>query len=171
MTDENPEQDIEVPEDSTNDDLKETLKKRLELELGLPLTPKPMKQVDKLFDDDVILLDNFPVKEVNLIRIDSKEISSEDYLLVEHEGTIYLNESCSGRLYVEYAYCLPEDDYDALLDLMVEYETDTSWTKDASSISEKNVSVSYDTSQGKGARIQSMIQDLRNKYSCVVDMI
>ena len=171
MTDENPEQDIEVPEDSTNDDLKETLKKRLELELGLPLTPKSMKQVDMRFDDDVILLDNFPVVEVNLIRIGSKEIASEDYLLVENEGTIYLNEICSGKLYVEYTYGLPEDDYNALLDLMVEYETDTSLTKDASSISEKNVTVSYDISQGKGARIQSMIDDLRNKYSCVVDMI
>lgn len=158
-------------EDVSEDELRDHLKKRLELELGLPLTPKPMKQVDKLFNDDVILLGNFPVKEINLIRVDSKELTSEDYLLVETEGTIYLNESCSGRLYVEYTYCLPEDDYSALLDLMVEYENDTSWTKDASSITEKNVSVSYDTSQGKGARIQSMIQDLRNKYSCVVDMI
>jgi alanine-alpha-ketoisovalerate/valine-pyruvate aminotransferase len=54
---------------------------------------------------------------------------------------------------------------------MIEYERDNSLTKDASSISEKNVTISYDTSQGKGVRIQSMIQDLRNKYSCVVDMI
>ena len=66
---------------------------------------------------------------------------------------------------------MPEEDYLPLLDLMVEYENDTSWKKDASSISEKNVSISYDTSQGKGARIQAMIQDLRNKYACVVDMI
>lgn len=173
MTDEiTTEPDIEVnEEDSAEDDLKETLKQRLELELGLPLTPKAVKQVDTQFDDEIILLNNFPVIEVNLIRIDSKELSSEDYLLVENEGTIYLNEHCSGRLYVEYTYGLSEDEYMPLLDLMVEYETDTSWKKDASSISEKNVSVSYDTSQGKGARIQSMIQDLRNKYSCVVEMI
>ena len=152
-------------------DLKNTLKKRLEVELGLPLTPKTVKQVDRVSDDDVILLENFPVIEIIKIRIDSKEISSEDYLLVENEGTIYLNETCSGKLYVEYTYGLSEEEYMPLLDLMVEYETDTSWTKDASSISEKNVSVSYDTSQGKGARIQSMIEDLRNKYSCVVEMI
>ena len=151
MTDENPEQDIEVPEDSTNDDLKETLKKRLELELGLPLTPKTVKQVDMRFNDEIILLDNFPVSEIKLIRIDSRELVSEDYMLLENEGTIYLNEHCSGKLYVEYTYGLPEEDYLPLLDLMVEYENDTS--------------------QGKGARIQAMIQDLRNKYACVVDMI
>ena len=174
MTDENTaEPDIEVPQDdSTNDDdLKETLKKRLELELGLPLTPKTVKQVDMRFNDEIILLDNFPVSEIKLIRIDSRELASEDYMLLENEGTIYLNENCSGKLYVEYTYGLPEEDYLPLLDLMVEYENDTSWKKDASSISEKNVSISYDTSQGKGARIQAMIQDLRNKYSCVVDMI
>lgn len=172
MTDENNTEPIEeVPQDNSNDDLKETLKKRLELELGLPLTPKTVKQVDMKFNDNVILLDDFPVIEVKLIKINSNEIASEDYILVENEGTIYLNETCSGRLYVEYTYGLPEEDYLPLLDLMVEYETDTSWKKDASSISEKNVSISYDTSQGKGARIQSMIQDLRNKYACVVDMI
>lgn len=174
MTDENTvEPDIEVPQDDSinDDDLKETLKKRLELELGLPLTPKTVKQVDMRFNDGIILLDNFPVSEIKLIRIDSRELVSEDYMLVENEGTIYLNEHCSGRLYVEYTYGLPEEDYLPLLDLMVEYENDTSWKKDASSISEKNVSISYDTSQGKGARIQAMIQDLRNKYACVVDMI
>ncbi|MBO6275613.1 MAG: hypothetical protein J6M91_08805 [Methanobrevibacter sp.] len=172
MTDENNTEPIEeVPQDNSNDDLKETLKKRLELELGLPLTPKTVKQVDMKFNDNVILLDDFPVIEVKLIKINSNEIASEDYILVENEGTIYLNETCSGRLYVEYTYGLPEEDYLPLLDLMVEYENDTSWKKDASSISEKNVSISYDTSQGKGARIQAMIQDLRNKYACVVDMI
>ena len=172
MTDENNTEPIEeVPQDNSNDDLKETLKKRLELELGLPLTPKTVKQVDMKFNDNVILLDDFPVIEVKLIKINSNEIASEDYILVENEGTIYLNETCSGRLYVEYTYGLPEEDYLPLLDLMVEYENDTSWKKDASSISEKNVSISYDTSQGKGARIQAMIQDLRNKYTCVVDMI
>lgn len=171
MTDENPEQDIEVPEDSTNDDLKETLKKRLELELGLPLTPKTMKQVDLKFRGNVILLDNFPINGIVSIKIDSEEISSDDYLLIENEGTIYLNKTCSGKLFIEYTYCLPEDEYSALLDLMVDYELDTGWNKNASSIKENNVTVNYDTSLGKGALIQGMINDLRNKYACVVEMI
>lgn len=172
MSDEtNDEFSEDISDDSSDDGLKETLKKRLELELGLPLTPKLVKQVDMKFNDNVILLDNFPVVKIDCIKLNSKEIASEDYLLVENEGTIYLNETCSGKLYVEYKYGLPEEDYSPLLDLMVEYEKDTSLNKDASSISEKNISISYDTRLGKGARIQSMIEDLRSRYSCVVEMI
>ena len=114
MTDENNTEPIEeVPQDNSNDDLKETLKKRLELELGLPLTPKTVKQVDMKFNDNVILLDDFPVIEVKLIKINSNEIASEDYILVENEGAIYLNETCSGRLYVEYTYGLSEEELEA----------------------------------------------------------
>lgn len=153
------------------DDLRETLKKRLELELGLPLTPKLMKQVDRDFDDSTIIVENFPVQNIKSLKIGKDTLTTDDYILVESEGIIYLNDNHNGLLYLEYCYGLDESEYGPLLDLMVDYETDTSWTKDASSITEKNVSVSYDTSQGKGARIQSMIQDLRNKYSCVVDMI
>ena len=152
-------------------DLRETLKKRLELELGLPLTPKSVKQVDMEFDGNVVLLENSPITDINLIRIGPKNLTSEDYILVENEGTIYLNESCSGKLYVEYSYGLSEEEYSPLLELMMEYETDNSWNKDASSVKENNVTVNYDTSIGKGVRIQSMIQDLKNKYSCVVEMI
>lgn len=153
------------------DDLRETLKKRLELELGLPLTPKLMKQVDRDFDDSTIIVENFPVQKIKSLKIGKNTLTTDDYILVESEGIIYLNDNHNGLLYLEYCYGLDESEYGPLLDLMVDYETDTSWTKDASSITEKSVSVSYDTSQGKGARIQSMIQDLRNKYSCVVDMI
>lgn len=152
------------------DDLRETLKKRLELELGLPLTPKPSKQVDKDFDDSTIIVENFPITQINTLKIGGVTLTEDDYILDE-SGIIYLNDDYAGLLYLDYCYGLDESEYGALLDLMVDYENDTSWTKNASSISEKNVSVSYDTSQGKGARIQSMIQDLRNKYSCVVDMI
>lgn len=168
MADENIDDSLE---EISEDELRNNLKKRLELELGLPLTPKLMKQVDMRFAGEFILLNYFPVLEVKLIKINNKELSSENYLLVENEGIIYLNEFCSGKVYVEYTYGLSEGEYLPLLELMVEYEKDNSWKKDASSISEKNVSVSYDTSMGKGARIQAMIEDLRNKYSCVVEMI
>ena len=89
----------------------------------------------------------------------------------EKEGCIYLKETQKGFLYLEYCYGLPESEYKPLLDLMVEYESDTSWNKDASSIKENNVTVNYDTSVGKGAHIQAMIADLRNRYHCYVEMI
>ena len=151
--------------------LKKKLKNRLEMELGLPLTPKLSKQVDRDFNDSVILVDNYPIVTINELKIGNEIIDSDDYILVEEEGTIYLNRSYHGMLYLEYTWALPKSDFQPLLDLMMDYELDNSFTKDASSISEKNVSVSYDTSQGKGARIQAMIQDLKSRYACVVVMI
>lgn len=149
----------------------ENLKKRLELELGLPLTPKSVKKIERNFDDDQIIVEFFPINEINVLKIGEKILTNEDYFLNESGGIIYLTENHKGMLYLEYSYALDESEWKPLLDLMVEYENDNSWDKDASSIKENNVTVSYDTSVGKGARIQSMIVDLRNKYSCVVEMI
>ena len=151
--------------------LKENLTKRLELELGLPLTPKHAKKIEQNFNDNQIIVENFPIQMICTLRIGNENLTSEDYILNESEGIIYLNKTHKGLLYLDYIYCLKKSEYEPLLNLMIEYERDNSLTKDASSISEKNVTISYDTSQSKGVRIQSMIQDLRNKYSCVVDMI
>lgn len=157
--------------DNSEDNLEQSLKNRLELELGLPLTPKFGKQVDQSFDDNTILIDDFPVQSIKTLKIGNKILGDEDYILNESEGCIYLKEHQRGFLYLEYCYGLAESEYKPLLDLMVEYESDNSWNKDASSIKENNVAVSYDTSVGKGARIVGMIQDLRCKYSCRVEMI
>ena len=154
-----------------DDDLKETLKKRLELELGLPLTPKESKKVEHDFDDDLVMVENYPIQRIKTFRIGNTSLGEGDYMLDESKGIIYLTDNHTGLLHLEYCYGLSEDDYGPLLDLMVEYENDNSWNKNASSIKENNVTVNYDTSVGKGARIQSMIEDLRCKYSCVVEMI
>ena len=156
---------------TSDEELKEVLKKRLELELGLPLTPKSAKKIEKHFDDDYILVDNFPLQGVSLLKIGGHTLFDEDYCINESEGIIYLNKHYSGLLYLEYSYGLDDSEFEPLLDLMVEYETDTSWNKNATTIHENNVSVSYDSSLGKGARIQSMIDDLKSKYSVVVEMI
>lgn len=152
-------------------DLRETLKKRLELMIGLPLTPQSDKKIEQHFDDNFILVENFPLLSVETLRIDDTVLTKDDYVLNESEGCIYLTTNYEGFLYVEYTYGLKESEYGPLLDLMVEYESDNSWNKDASSVKENNVTVNYDTSIGKGARILGMIQDLKNKYSCVVEMI
>ena len=166
---ENTEETME--DEGSDEDLKEKLKKRLELELGLPLTPKPTKKVEPNFDDDLVMVEDYPIQRISTFRIGKNTLGEGDYILDESKGIIYLNNHYNGLLYLEYCYGLDEDEYDPLLDLMVEYETDTGWNKNASSIKENNVTVNYDTSLGKGALIRSMIDDLRNKYSCVVEMI
>lgn len=151
------------------DELKESLKKLLELELGIPLEPKIVKQYEPDFNDDTLILDYFPINSITQLTIDNKNIT--DYKLVEEVGLIYFNKNRAGKLYVEYTYSLKEEEYDSLLDLMVEYEKDTSLTKQVSSITEGKRSLTYDTSLSKGALIQSLITDLKNKYSCIVRMI
>ena len=111
--------------DTSEENLKEMLKKRLELELGLPLTPQSRKKVEQNFDDSSILLDYFPIIEITLFKIGEKVLTSEDYVLNENEGVIYLNSNFNGLLYIEYSYGLSEDVYNPLLDLMIEYENDT----------------------------------------------
>lgn len=151
------------------DELKKSLKKLLELELGIPLNPKTVKQYEPDFNDDTLILDYFPINSITQLTIDNKNIT--DYKLVEEVGLIYFNKNRAGKLYVEYTYSLKEEEYDSLLDLMVEYEKDTSLTKQVSSITEGKRSLTYDTSLSKGALIQSLITDLKNKYSCIVRMI
>lgn len=151
------------------DELKESLKKLLALELGIPLNPKTVKQYEPDFNDDTLILDYFPINSITQLTIDNKNIT--DYKLMEEVGLIYFNKNRAGKLYVEYTYSLKEEEYDSLLNLMVEYEKDTSLTKQVSSITEGKRSLTYDTSLSKGALIQSLITDLKNKYSCIVRMI
>ena len=160
-----------VSEEDSYEELKKNLKKRLELELGLPLTPKLVKKIERDFNDTVILADNFPVKGISTLKIGDTILNDEDYVLDESSGIIYLNKKYAGLLYLEYIYCLDKCEYEPLLDLMVEYEQDTNIYRDASSISEKNVSISFDNNLNKGNRIQAMIEDLKNKYKCHVEMI
>ena len=54
---------------------------------------------------------------------------------------------------------------------MLEYNLDNSWDKNASSIKEGDITISYDTSIGKGALIQKTLNDLNNRYSTYIRML
>ena len=155
-----------------NEDLlKEKLLKRLEVEVGLPLIPKSAKELERNFQGSEILLSHYPLKEIKELKIDGETIDLDDVIILEDEGTVHLPREYSGDLYVEYTYGLPENEFIPIVDLMMEYELDDDWKKDVSSVKEINVSVSYDTSLSKGATIQNLINDLRNRYNCLVRMI
>ncbi|WP_304093948.1 hypothetical protein [Methanobrevibacter ruminantium] len=152
--------------------LRKKLLQRLEVEVGLPLIPKSAKELERNFNGSEILLSYFPVREVKELKIDGNVIDLEKVILLEDEGTIHLPHDYSADVvYVEYTYGLPPESFLPILDLMEEYELDSDWKKDVSSVKEINVSVSYDTSLSKGATIQKMIADLSNRYSCLVRMI
>lgn len=160
-------------ENNINEDvLRGKLLKRLEVEVGLPLIPKSAKELERNFKGSEIVLSYFPVRSVELIRIDGNALDLDKVIIMEDEGTIHLPREYSGDvLYVEYTYGLPPESFDPIVDLMIEHELDTDWRKDVSSVKEINVSVSYDTSVSRGATINNMINDLRNSYNCLVRMI
>lgn len=153
------------------DTLRENLKKRLEVEIGMPLQPKSVKQIDPNFNDNIILTSFYPIKEINTLKINDNRLSCSDYIVSEAEGIIYLNEAMSGTLCLEYKYALPENEYEGLLEMMMENEMDTNPYSNATSIKEENITVSYDSNSTKGAVIESLIADLRNRYNCTVRMM
>lgn len=160
-------------ESNINEDvLKDKLLKRLEVEVGLPLIPKSAKELERNFQGSEIILSYFPIRSVELLKIDGNALDLEEIIIIEDEGIIHLPNEYSGNLlYIEYTYGLPETEFNPIIDLMMEHELDTDWKKDVSSVKEINVSVSYDTSLSKGATIQNMIADLRSRYNCLVRMI
>ena len=153
------------------DNQREQLIRRLAVQTGLPLTPTPATQIDRHFDNDSIIVDYYPVKEVRLIKVDENCICLNECLMDKESGLIYLPKKYIGTLFLQYIYCIPEEAYMPIIDLMIEYENDLSWDKDASSITEGGVTVSLNTSVGKGPLIQSMINDLRYRYNATARMI
>lgn len=160
-----------MTEDSEQDKQRESILKRLSIQTGLPLIPTNAIQIERDFDNDSIIMDYYPIKSICELKIDNDNICMDRCLIDKDYGIIFLPKQYTGTLCIKYIYQIPEDDYSALIDLIIEYENDPAWDKRASSITEGGVTVSIDTSVGKGALIQSMINDLKNKYNSTARLI
>ena len=157
------------------EDLLTIVKAQIESRLPLPIQPKEYTQFMVLDHICRVVLDFFPVTTINSITIDDKVIVTEEYRLNCNDGVLYLKQPLHGLLRVAYMIGLSEEDYQQyilplILD-MLKYNLENGWDKDASSIKEGDVSVSYDTSLGLGALIQSRLNSLEAKYGCYVRMI
>ena len=157
MTDENTEREI--------------FKKRLMVLTGLPLDPTPATQIERNFDNDSIVVDFYPIYSIRKIMIDNNCICINECLIDKQAGIIFLPKQYKGTLRIQYIYKIPEEEYSSIIDLMMEYDNDPAWDKRASSITEGGVTVSIDTSVGKGALIQSMIDDLKYRYNSTARLI
>ena len=150
---------------------REVFKKRLMVLTGLPLDPTPATQIERDFDSDSIIVDYYPIQSIRNIMIDKNCICINECMIDKSAGIIFLPKNYTGTLKIQYMYCIPETEYEAIIDLMVEYENTPGWDKRASSITEGGVTVSIDTSVGKGALIQSMIDDLKLRYNSTARLI
>ena len=145
--------------------------KQLATLTGLPLNPTSATQIIPNFDGDSIVVDFYPIKSIRKIMINRNCIPVNECLIDNQAGIIFLPKHYTGELFLQYTYCIPKDEYDAIIDLMIEYDETPGWDKRASSITEGGVTVSLDTSTGKYAVINSMINDLKLRYNTTARLI
>ena len=122
-------------------------------------------------------MDYYPVSEISNLKIGSKTLTSDDYVLDEEKGILYLHSQLSGMLVIEYVACLSDDVINSkvnpLLFDMLKYRLTTNFSNDGaiSSIKEMDTSVNYDTSTSLGNLIQSRINNLKSCYSIRIKVI
>ncbi len=172
------ENDIKEELDLSSDDfnkLLELIKSQITQKIGVPLEPTSFTQVEKYFQGDVLIVDNFPIEEIHHFKIGSQNIRTNDYNIDYDTGIIYLNSIYTGFLRLEYTACISTNDYSMyilpLIYDMMEYHLDNGWNKNASSIKEGEITINYDTSLGNGAKIQNTLTDLEERYSSFCRMI
>lgn len=164
-------EEITTPSDDV-EDLNKLIENKISAYIGVPVKPTNFSQFEK-FDGKTVFVETFPFIDVTSLTIDNKEIT--DYVIDKKAGLIYLTQNYSGFLKLDYVAGLTEDEYSSyikpLVKDIVEYENDSGWTKNASSIKEGDVQINLDTSMGKGALIQKSLDDLKNRFNTYMRMI
>ena len=160
--------DTEITEETPTD----LIENKISAYIGVPVKPTSCSQFER-FDGETVFVETFPFTEVKCLTIDNNEIT--DYIIDNKAGLIYLNQYYSGFLKLDYVAGLTEEEYslyiEPLVKDMLEYENDSGWTKNASSIKEGDVQINLDTSIGKGALIQKNLDDLKNRFNTYMRMI
>ena len=162
-------------ENEENNELKELIKKKISAYIGVPIDSTSFTQIEKYFSGDTLLVDNFPINKITNLTIGGEELTSNDYTVDSETGLIYFKHQYNGFLILNYTCCLSDSQIsmfiDPLVEDMMEYELDTGWTKNASSIKEGDVQINLDTSIGKGALIQKNLDDLKYMFNTYARMI
>ena len=109
------------------------------------------------FYDDVYMTDMYPVKDVTIYLGDEQVTPKR----VGSEGIIYLPKRVHGDLTVHYTVGLPDDDVTTYLLPICLQLIKQKEGQNLASISEGDVSISYDT----GNSSQALVNQLKNKYT------
>ena len=144
---------------------------------NIPVEPVTHKEIINNFKGSLYEVDYYPVSEVTSFNVGSVELTSDDYVLDEERGILYLHSHMSGLLVIEYVACLSDDvitnKVNPLIFDMLKYRLTSNFTVEGaiSSIKEMDTTVSYDTSTSLGNLIQSRINDLKSCYSIRIKVI
>lgn len=122
-----------------------------------------VEEYDPNFDDDCIMVGDYPVKEGTVVvTLDDEVITPTK---ITSEGIIYLPSRVNGHLSVRYTVGLSGEDINQYLLPIVVYMIREKEGQNISSINEGDISISYDTSNGVNTQMSQLIQDLKHKYS------
>lgn len=162
-------------EDEEYESLLNSVKSSLSQRLDFPAEPTQFKQIEDDFNNKKLIVDFFPVLEINSLKIDETIIEDVDYEIDNDLGIIYFKNTHQGFLKLEYVAGLTEEQYNQyitplLLDMM-KYNLSDDTFKDVSSMTEGNVSISYDSNLGQGALIQQKISELNGRFATFLRMI
>lgn len=162
-------------DDFTDDELNVVINSKIrELQglIGFDIIPVHRKQSNHKFRDNTLRLDFYPVYDLVEITLNNRPIHCHDFNVNYDLGIIYFNKIITGDVEIKYLSGLQDDVLNnsiiPLVREMVIYSLtyNQAGVGDAvSSIKEGDVSINYDTNNGRGNKITSRINDLKNRYS------
>lgn len=141
--------------------------------LGLDIIPVHRKETSHHFRGEKLRLDFYPVKEMHAVIVDGEYLKHKDYSVDYNLGILrFKNKQYGSNVTVEYLSGLSDDDMETLIKPLISdmviytlTSTDPSSPEGLSSVKEGDVSVSYDTSNSRGALINNRITDIRNRFN------
>ena len=145
--------------------------------IGVPIEAENHKEIVRDFNNDMFQMSWYPVKAVSSVKVGSKTLSSDDYVLDEKLGILYFTTTLKGFLVVEYSCCLPDSVIDKKINSLVfdiiKYRLSNGFSMQGSvsSIKEMDTSINYDTSSSLGNLIQSRINNLKSSYSVRIKVL
>lgn len=139
--------------------------------LGLDITPAHRRQHISKFRGDRIRLDFYPVIRVASIHYSQGPLKPCDYHVDYDLGIITFNNKLNGNIDIKYLSGLSDDVQNTLIEPLLRDMVAYTFTYNQygfgdgiSSIREGDVSINYDTSNSRGNRIVTRINDIKNKY-------
>lgn len=164
-------------DDSQLELLLNNIQKELVGYTNVPISPTTHKRIIRNFHGDLCELEYYPVRQITSLKIGSRELTTDDYVLDEELGILYFNSHLCGMLVIEYCCQISEDMINNVVNPLIfdiiKYRLTTNFSNDGavSSMKEGDVSVNYDTNSSLGNLIQGRIKDLKNYYSIRIRMV
>lgn len=138
---------------------------------GLCLSPLNHHYYSNDFHGSYVMLPYYPIKSIESMTINNNPIT--DYVLIDEIGVIYFEQEFYGVLDIQYSEGLSEEVMrlvEPLLTDMIIYYLNGDVSKDATSIKEGDITISYDSGLSLGNRINNQLENLK-KYSIKIRVI